>query len=160
MAARIGTDGFVDPCVPTLAAKPPSGPDRVDEIRQDGYRLIVRLDGAAVRILPAGDRGRRRVAQVVHSGRRGGCGRDDIAVFGPYRRHEASEAITFWSSTAARRRIRGGITTPASPAPGAAAAMSLRPRGRLHRSPIREHLRPAEAGSHRTASIRSGMAGG
>jgi len=52
MAARIGTDGFVDPCVPTLAAKPPSGPDRVDEIRQDGYRLIVRLDGAAVRILP------------------------------------------------------------------------------------------------------------
>jgi hypothetical protein len=136
MAARIGTDGFVDPCVPTLAAKPPSGPDRVDEIRQDGYRLIVRLDGAAVRILPAGDRGRRRVAQVVHSGRRGGCGRDDVAVFGPYRSHKASEAITFWGSTAARRRIRGGITAPASPAPGAAAAMSLTLRGRLHRSPF------------------------
>jgi len=23
---RVRTDGFVDPCIPTLAAKPPSGP--------------------------------------------------------------------------------------------------------------------------------------
>ena len=31
MAARIRTDGFVDPCVPTLSAKPPFGPDWVHE---------------------------------------------------------------------------------------------------------------------------------
>jgi hypothetical protein len=42
---RIRTDGFIDPCIPTLAAKPPSGPDWVHEIKHDGYRLIVRLDG-------------------------------------------------------------------------------------------------------------------
>jgi hypothetical protein len=47
---RIRTDGFVDPRVPTLAAKPPTGPDWVHEIKHDGYRLIVRRDGKAVRL--------------------------------------------------------------------------------------------------------------
>jgi ATP dependent DNA ligase domain len=47
---RIRTDGFVDPCIPTLAAKPPSGPGWVHEIKHDGYRLIVRRDGKAVRL--------------------------------------------------------------------------------------------------------------
>jgi hypothetical protein len=42
--------GFVDPCIPTLAAKPPSGPGWVHEIKYDGYRLIVRRDGNAVRL--------------------------------------------------------------------------------------------------------------
>jgi hypothetical protein len=50
MAARNRTEGFVDPCIPTLAAKPPSGPDWVHEIKHDGYRLIVRRDGKAVRL--------------------------------------------------------------------------------------------------------------
>jgi ATP-dependent DNA ligase len=34
----------------TLAAKPPSGPDWVHEIKHDGYRLIVRRDGKTVRL--------------------------------------------------------------------------------------------------------------
>jgi bifunctional non-homologous end joining protein LigD len=46
----IRIDGFVDPCLPTLAAKPPSGPGWVHEIKHDGYRLIVRRDGKAVRL--------------------------------------------------------------------------------------------------------------
>jgi hypothetical protein len=46
----IRADGFVDPCIPTLTAKPPSGPDWVHEIKHDGYRLIVRRDGKAVRL--------------------------------------------------------------------------------------------------------------
>jgi hypothetical protein len=50
LARRPRTDGFVDPCIPTLAAKPPSGPDWVHEIKHDGYRLIVRRDGKAVRL--------------------------------------------------------------------------------------------------------------
>src|SRR5258708_21516494 len=32
------------------AARPPSGPDWVHEIKHDGYRLIVRRDGKAVRL--------------------------------------------------------------------------------------------------------------
>src|SRR6202789_4720712 len=42
--------GFVDPCIPSLASKPPLGPDWVQEIKHDGYRLIVRRDGEAVRL--------------------------------------------------------------------------------------------------------------
>jgi bifunctional non-homologous end joining protein LigD len=45
---RILPAGFVDPCIPTLAAKPPSGPDWVHEVKHDGYRLIVRRDGKTV----------------------------------------------------------------------------------------------------------------
>jgi hypothetical protein len=36
--ARIRADGFVDPCIRPLVAKPPSGPDWVHEIKHDGYR--------------------------------------------------------------------------------------------------------------------------
>jgi bifunctional non-homologous end joining protein LigD len=36
--------GFVEPCIPTLAARPRSGADWVHEIRHDGHRLIVHRD--------------------------------------------------------------------------------------------------------------------
>jgi ATP-dependent DNA ligase len=42
---RILPSGFIEPSIPTLAAKPPSGPDWVQEVKHDGYRLIVRPDG-------------------------------------------------------------------------------------------------------------------
>jgi bifunctional non-homologous end joining protein LigD len=38
------------PAIPSLAHKPPAGSDWVHEIKQDGYRLIVRRNGAAVRL--------------------------------------------------------------------------------------------------------------
>jgi ATP dependent DNA ligase domain len=45
------TDGFIDPCAPIRAAKPPAGPGWVHEVKHDdGYRLIVRRDGLAVRL--------------------------------------------------------------------------------------------------------------
>jgi ATP-dependent DNA ligase len=50
MAASVRTDGFVEPCIPTRAARPPSGPDWVHEIKHDGYRLIVRRDDKAVHL--------------------------------------------------------------------------------------------------------------
>jgi ATP-dependent DNA ligase len=46
----VRADGFVDPCIPSRAPKPPAGPGWVDEIKHDGYRLIVRRDGEAVRL--------------------------------------------------------------------------------------------------------------
>ncbi len=42
--------GFVVPAQPVKASKPPSGADWVHEIKHDGYRLIVRRDGSAVRL--------------------------------------------------------------------------------------------------------------
>jgi ATP-dependent DNA ligase len=50
LARRVRNDVFIDPCIPTRAAKPPSGPAWVHEVKHDGYRLIVRRDGATVRL--------------------------------------------------------------------------------------------------------------
>jgi len=41
--------GFIEPCLPSKAARPPSDPLWVHEIKHDGYRLMVRRDGARVR---------------------------------------------------------------------------------------------------------------
>jgi ATP-dependent DNA ligase len=46
----LSPNGFVPPCIPTLAAKPTAAPGWVHEIKHDGYRLIVRRDGDAVRL--------------------------------------------------------------------------------------------------------------
>ena len=41
--------GFIEPCRPSKVAKPPSGPLWIHEIKHDGYRLMVRREGARVR---------------------------------------------------------------------------------------------------------------
>jgi hypothetical protein len=45
---RLLPPGSIEPCIPTLAAKPPFGPGWVHEIKHDGYGLMVRRDGEAV----------------------------------------------------------------------------------------------------------------
>jgi ATP-dependent DNA ligase len=42
--------GFIEPCIPSQADKPPVGPDWVHEIKHDGYRLIVRKTADRVRL--------------------------------------------------------------------------------------------------------------
>jgi hypothetical protein len=49
IARRVLPAGFIEPYIPVLAVKPPAGPQWVHEIKHDGYRLIVRRDGAMVR---------------------------------------------------------------------------------------------------------------
>ena len=46
--------GFIDPCRPTKAVRPPSGPDWVHEIKHDGFRLLVRKEGSRVRCFTRG----------------------------------------------------------------------------------------------------------
>jgi len=46
--------GFFEPCQPSKVARPPSGPLWVHEIKHDGYRLMVRRDGARVRCFTRG----------------------------------------------------------------------------------------------------------
>lgn len=41
--------GFISPCLPTKAKRPPSGRHWVHEIKHDGYRLMVQRDGERVR---------------------------------------------------------------------------------------------------------------
>ena len=37
---------FFEPCWPSLAREPPSGPDWLHEVKFDGYRAMIRCDGA------------------------------------------------------------------------------------------------------------------
>lgn len=46
--------GFIPSCQPSRVARPPSGPLWVHEIKHDGYRLMVRRDGARVRCFTRG----------------------------------------------------------------------------------------------------------
>jgi bifunctional non-homologous end joining protein LigD len=98
MSDRVRSDGYVSPCIPTLVAKPPTGPDWVHEIKHDGYRLIVRRDRDVVRLFT-----RRAVTERyptitraafgirARSFRLDGeaivCGADGIAAFDARRRH-------------------------------------------------------------------------
>ena len=43
--------GFIEPCLPSLATKPPSGPEWIHEIKHDGYRLMICRDTAGIRLL-------------------------------------------------------------------------------------------------------------
>jgi ATP-dependent DNA ligase len=43
-------DGFVYPCLPTLARTVPDGPQWAHEIKHAGYRMICRRDGDRVRV--------------------------------------------------------------------------------------------------------------
>jgi ATP-dependent DNA ligase len=42
--------GLIEPCFPTLALLPPTGPQWVHEIKHDGYRLIARKTDGRVRL--------------------------------------------------------------------------------------------------------------
>jgi len=92
LALRGRTDGFVAPCIPSLAHKPPAGPEWIHEIKHDGYRLIVRRDGAAVRLYtrrgldwadryPAIAAAKLRAKSFTLDGEAVVCGTDGVAVF-------------------------------------------------------------------------------
>jgi ATP-dependent DNA ligase len=48
--APVAGAGFIEPCLPSPARQPPSGPDWLHEVKFDGYRTMVRRDGAGVRL--------------------------------------------------------------------------------------------------------------
>jgi ATP dependent DNA ligase domain len=102
-------NGFIAPCIPTLAAEPPSGPDWVHEIKHDGYRLIVRGASPLVRLFTrrgfdwtdryptiAAAAAKLAARSFTIDGEAVVCGTDGIAVFDAlHRRHKASDAIVY-----------------------------------------------------------------
>jgi hypothetical protein len=48
---RTPPSGFIEPCLPSTAERPPSGPDWIHEIKHDGYRLMARRDPVSIRLL-------------------------------------------------------------------------------------------------------------
>src|SRR5215813_5667050 len=51
MLSRVPPTGFIEPCLPPPAEKPPSGPEWVHEIKHDGYRLMARRDSVGIRLV-------------------------------------------------------------------------------------------------------------
>ncbi|HKD92784.1 MAG TPA: hypothetical protein VKB56_12815 [Terriglobales bacterium] len=43
--------GFIEPCLPSPAAKPPAGANWIHEIKHDSFRMMARRDAAGVRLL-------------------------------------------------------------------------------------------------------------
>jgi len=43
--------GIIEPCLPTPAKAPPSGPGWIHEIKHDGFRILARRDSAGVRLI-------------------------------------------------------------------------------------------------------------
>jgi ATP-dependent DNA ligase len=43
--------GFIEPCLPSPAKAPPSGPGWLHEIKDDGFRIMARPNGAGVRLI-------------------------------------------------------------------------------------------------------------
>jgi bifunctional non-homologous end joining protein LigD len=48
---RSAPAGFIEPCLPSPADKPPSGANWIHEIKHDGYRLMARSDPVGIRLL-------------------------------------------------------------------------------------------------------------
>jgi bifunctional non-homologous end joining protein LigD len=95
---KVLSSGFVPPCIPTRAAKPPSGPDWVHEIKHDGYRLQVRREGDAVRLFTAitVSAMQLRAKSFILDGEAVVCGPDGIAIFDAFhRRGTVSEAMLY-----------------------------------------------------------------
>ena len=53
MLSRAAPSGFIEPCLPSSAERPPSDPNWIHEIKHDGYRLMARRDliGIGIRLL-------------------------------------------------------------------------------------------------------------
>jgi ATP-dependent DNA ligase len=51
MLYRVRPAGFIEPCLPSPADKPPTGPNWIHEIKHDGFRMMARRDSIGVRLL-------------------------------------------------------------------------------------------------------------
>ena len=75
---RLSADraSFIEPCLPSPADKPPSGPGWVHEIKHDGFRLMARRDPVGIRLLTRrGNDWSDRFPLVVEAVNLSGCGR-------------------------------------------------------------------------------------
>src|SRR5947207_868580 len=94
--------GIIEPCLPSPATVPPSGPGWLHEIKHDGFRILARRDGAGVRLITrAGNEfsyrfpfmamavGRLPVRSCLIDGEAIVCDENGLAVFELIRRHGA-----------------------------------------------------------------------
>ena len=54
LRSRIFSQGFIEPCQPSAAPKPPNGPDWLHEIKYDGFRLMAWRDDDRIHLYTRG----------------------------------------------------------------------------------------------------------
>src|SRR4029450_1991481 len=105
MLQRTLPAGFIAPCLPSPADRPPSGPGWVHEIKHDGFRMMVRRDPAGVRLLTrngndwtgrfpliAETAGALQVRSFLIDGEAVACDGDGLPVFDRLRHRRAARA--------------------------------------------------------------------
>ena len=103
---RLVPSGFIEPCLPSPAERPPSGPNWIHEIKHDGFRLMVRRDPAGVRLLTRNGNdwtpryplifeavNRLKVRSCLIDGEAVCCDDDGVAVFQKLRRQRAGRHV-------------------------------------------------------------------
>jgi len=91
--------GFIEPCLPYPADRPPSGPDWVHEIKHDGYRLMARRNAAGVRLLTRnGHDWSSRFPLIVAAVLSMGCSRTTARCRAFHRDHVAAQMENLYNS--------------------------------------------------------------
>jgi bifunctional non-homologous end joining protein LigD len=110
---------FIEPCLPSPAERPPTGPGWIHEIKHDGFRLMLRRDSAGIRLITRNghdwsDRfpliaeaaAKLRARSFLVDGEAVACDRDGLPSFDRlrYRRGDGEPSFcspsTCWNSTA------------------------------------------------------------
>jgi hypothetical protein len=108
--------GFIPPCIPTRAAKPPAGPGWVHEIKHDGYRLQVRREGDAVRLFTAAAMtGPADIPRSRAPRRSSGRGRSPSMARWPSATRTALPCSTPYTGTAPCARLSCRLSTSSKP---------------------------------------------
>ena len=102
--------GFVWPCLPTKASKPPAGELWLHEIKHDGFRVIGRKDGDRVRLYsrPGNDLTRRfptivaalaglRLRSCIIDGEAVACDENGVACFDLIRHHRRDANVFLYA---------------------------------------------------------------
>jgi bifunctional non-homologous end joining protein LigD len=97
--------GIIEPCLPSPAKSPPSGPGWIHDIKHDGFRILARRDGADVRLITrhgndftsrfpfiATAVSKFRVRSCLIDGEAIVCDENGLAVFDLIRGHGAGES--------------------------------------------------------------------
>jgi bifunctional non-homologous end joining protein LigD len=92
--------GIIEPCLPSPAKLPPSGPGWIHEIKHDGFRILARKDAVSVRLITRAGNGfssrfpfiaiavrELPVRSCLIDGEAIVCDEDGLAVFDLIRRH-------------------------------------------------------------------------
>jgi bifunctional non-homologous end joining protein LigD len=102
--------GFIEPCLPSRADGPPSGPDWVLEIKHDGYRLMARRDPIGIRLLTRNGHDwaprypliveavdRLKVRSCLIDGEAVACDKNGLAVFERLRRKPTGKHVFLYA---------------------------------------------------------------